>query len=182
MPEPAVSKELKALQEFNGLVLRCEKVSFMEVNGKYYRMKGFTDLPTSKEAQEYSRTYVDESSERTSTVGVTSSTEFTLDYYKGNPVHERIQEVFDKEQIGDKATVNIVVVDFSKEARTAGFYAIKRNVAIVPDTEGDGTEAYQYSGTFKANGKAIEGTATAVESDKDWLTITFKDGFEAKTA
>lgn len=179
MPEP--TKDLKVLQEFNGLVLRCEKVSFMEVNKKFYRMKGFTDLPTSKEPKEYSRSYVDEKSERTSTVGVTSSTEFTLDFYKENPVHERIQEVFDKEQIGDDATVNIVVVDFSKPAKTEGFYAIKRKVTIVPDTEGDGTEAYQYNGTFKANGKAVEGTATAVENDNDWLAINFKDGFEAKT-
>lgn len=119
------AKILQNLKEFKGLVLRADVVSFMEVEDKYYRMKGFTDLPTSKETEEYSRKYVDEKSERTAVTGMTSTTDFTLDRYKDNPVHDRIQEVFDKEQLADDATTNIVVVDFSKpiEGQKGKYYA-----------------------------------------------------------
>ncbi|WP_311481455.1 hypothetical protein [uncultured Anaerococcus sp.] len=174
----AEAKTLQNLKEFKGLVLRADVVSFMEVQDKYYRMKGFTDLPTSKETEEYSRKYVDEKSERTAVTGMTSTTDFTLDRYKDNPVHDRIQEVFDKEQLADDATVNIVVVDFAKpiEGQEGKFYAIKRNHTIVPDSAGDGTDAYQYSGSFKANGPSIEGYAELGDKDSDWLTIKFTEG------
>lgn len=174
----ADGKTIQNLKEFKGLVLRADVVSFMEVDGKYYRMKGFTDLPTSKETEEYSRKYVDEKSERTSSTSMTSSTDFTLDRYKYNPVHNRIQEVFDKELLADDATVNIVVVDFAKEieGQKGKYFAIKRNHTIVPDSAGDGTDAYQYSGSFKANGSLIEGYAELEEGDSEWLTIKFTEG------
>lgn len=171
-----MEKGLTNLQEFKGLVLRADVVSFMEVNDTYYRMKGFTDLPTSKETEEYSRKYVDEKSERTAVTGMTSTTEFTLDRYKDNPVHNRIQEVFDKEQLADDATVNIVVVDFANEIEDGKFFAIKRNHTIVPDSSGDGTDAYQYSGSFKANGAPKEGYAEMGDGDSEWLTINFTEG------
>lgn len=166
---------IQALKEFRGLVLRADVVSFMEVGNKIYRMKGFTDLPTSKETEEYSRKYVDEKSERTAVTGVTSTTDFTLDRYQDNPVHERIREVFDKEQLADDATVNIFVVDFAKEIEEGKFYCKKRNYTIVADTEADGTDAYNYSGTFKANGPTIEGFAELEEGDSEWLTIKFTE-------
>lgn len=180
----AEATTLQNLKEFKGLVLRADVVSFMEVEGKYYRMKGFTDLPTSKETEEYSRKYVDEKSERTAVTGMTSTTDFTLDRYKGNPVHERIQEVFDKEQLADDATVNIVVVDFAKEieGQTGKYYAIKRNHTIVPDSAGDGTDAYQYSGSFKANGAPVEGYAELGDGDSEWLTIKFTEGTANKAS
>lgn len=180
----AEKKDIQSLKEFKGLVLRADVVSFMEVNGKYYRMKGFTDLPTSKETEEYSRKYVDEKSERTSSTSMTSSTDFTLDRYKDNPVHNRIQEVFDKEQLADDATVNIVVVDFAKEieGQKGKYFAIKRNHTIIPDSAGDGTDAYQYSGSFKANGSLIEGYAELEEGDSEWLTIKFTEGTGASAS
>ena len=174
----ADGKAIHNLKEFKGLVLRADVVSFMEVEGKYYRMKGFTDLPTSKETEEYSRKYVDEKSERTSSTSMTSSTDFTLDRYKDNPVHNRIQEVFDKELLADDATVNIVVVNFAKaiEGQEGKYFAIKRNHTIVPDSEGDGTDAFQYSGSFKANGSPIEGYAELGDGDTEWLIIKFTEG------
>lgn len=179
----AETKGIQNLKEFRGLVLRADVVSFMEVDGKYYRMKGFTDLPTSKETEEYSRKYVDEKSERTAVTGMTSTTDFTLDRYKDNPVHNRIQEVFDKEQLADDATVNIVVVDFAQEieGQKGKYFAIKRNHTIVPDSAGDGTDAYQYSGSFKANGAPIEGLAELGDGDTEWLTIKFTEGAEASS-
>lgn len=180
----AETKDIQNLKEFRGLVLRADVVSFMEIEGKYYRMKGFTDLPTSKETEEYSRKYVDEKSERTAVTGMTSTTDFTLDRYKDNPVHNRIQEVFDKEQLADDATVNIVVVDFAQEieGQKGKYFAIKRNHTIVPDSAGDGTDAYQYSGSFKANGAPIEGFAELGDGDTEWLTIKFTEGTGANVA
>lgn len=174
-------ENIQALKEFRGLILRADVVSFMEVGDKIYRMKGFTDLPTAKETEEYSRKYVDEKSERTAVTGVTSTTDFTLDRYKDNPVHERIKEVFDDELLADDATCNIYVVDFAKELEKGKFFCIKRNFTIVADTEGDGTDAYNYSGTFKANGPAIKGYAELGEGDSEWLTIKFTEGEVNKT-
>ncbi len=170
------SNVIKALKEFKGLVLRADLVSFMEVDGKYYRMKGFTELPKTKEVQEYSRQYVDEYSERTASVGMTETIDYTFDKYKDNPVHDRIIEVTNKELLADEATTNIVVVDFSKDLGKGKYYARKRNYTIVPDSEGDGTEAYQYSGSFTANGKSIDGYITASGDYSDVLTIEFTEG------
>lgn len=166
---------VQSLKEFRGLVLRADVVSFMEVDGKIYRMKGFTDLPTSKETEEYSRKYVDEKSERTATTGVTSTIDFTLDRYKDNPVHNRIQEIFDDELLADDATNNIYVVDFANEVAEGQFACKKRNYTINPDTEGDGTDAYNYSGTFNANGPIIKGYAELEEGESEWLTIKFTE-------
>lgn len=166
--------DIEKLKEFKGLVLRSEMVAYMEYESKYYRMRGFTDLVSSKEPEEYERKYVDEKSSRTATTGISASIEFTLDRYRDNPVHEKIKEVFDKEIIGDDATVNIIVVDFTQQ-KDDNAYAIKRNFTIVPDTEGDGTDAYTYSGTLKANGAIVEGYATK-GSEADWLTCTFTEG------
>lgn len=176
-----MNANIQNLKEFRGLILRADVVSFMEVGDTIYRMKGFTDLPSSKETEEYSRKYVDEKSERTSTTGVTSTTDFTLDRYKDNPVHERIKEIFDKELLADEATNNIYVVDFGNEIAEGKYHCIKRNFTVVADTEGDGTDAYNYSGTFKANGPAVEGYAELGEGDSEWLTIKFTQG-EVKKA
>ena len=170
-------ENIQALKEFKGLQLRADMVSFMEAKEKgiFYRMKGFTELPTSKEAVEYERTYVDEKSARTDTTGMTSATSFTLDKYKDNPVHERIAEVFNKELIGDEALTSLVVVDFGRKIGD-GYYALRRDYTIVPDTEGDGTEAYNYSGTFKANGESVEGVAKMSADATDWLAVSFTEG------
>lgn len=173
------TENIKNLKEFKGLQLRADKVSFMDPAGEnlFYRMKGFTELPTSKEPTEYDRKYVDEKSNRVTTTGVTTSTSFTLDKYKDNPVHLRIEEVFNKDLIGDNALTDIVVVDFGKPLGD-GFYATKGNFTIVPDTEGDGTDAYNYSGTFKANGAVTEGIAKLAEGATDWLAVSFTEGTE----
>nr|DAM67761.1 MAG TPA: hypothetical protein [Caudoviricetes sp.] len=171
-----MEKNIQSLKEFRGLVLRADVVSFMEVGDTIYRMKGFTDLPSSKDTEEYSRKYVDEKSERTATTGVTSTSDFTLDRYTDNPVHERIKEVFDDELLADEATNNIYVVDFANEVSKGKFACRKRNYTIVPDTEADGTDAYQYSGTFKANGPVIKGYAELGEGESEWLTIKFTEG------
>jgi hypothetical protein len=45
-----------------------------------------------------------------------------------------------------------------------------RNYSVIPDTDGDSTDAYTYSGTFHADGDIQEGTATV---SADGMTATF---------
>lgn len=48
--------------------------------------------------------------------------------------------------------------------------ARKRDWSVIPDTEGDGTDALIYKGSLKAAGEIIKGTATTTDS---WQTCTF---------
>ena len=43
---------------------------------------------------------------------------------------------------------------------------------VIPDTEGDGTDALIYKGSFKAAGEITKGTATTTDG---WKTCTFTD-------
>ena len=158
------------------LVKRSDKVSFfgnMSTGTETFnRMRGFTTLSGSKNPIEYSRQYVDEEMETTDVVGYSPSVEFGFDQYAGDLVHDEMVEILDEEKTGTEARRNIVTVDFSKPTANDGEYeAVKREYAIIGDAEGDGTDAYTYSGTFRATGKRIEGTAT-LNSDNSVATFT----------
>ena len=86
-----------------------------------------------------------------------------------NAVHTRIAEIHDKELVGQ--TVEIVTVNFNEKGTAENsFKARKRVYSVVPDADGDSTDASTYSGAFKANGDIVEGEAT---SEDDWATCTF---------
>lgn len=55
--------------------------------------------------------------------------------------------------------------DFEKKIKER-----KRDWSVIPDTEGDGTDALIYKGSLKAAGEIIKGTATTTDS---WQTCTF---------
>lgn len=156
------------------LVKRSDKVSFLgckEGNTETFnRMRGFTTLSGSKNSIEYSRQYVDEEFETTDVVGFSPSIEFGFDQYTDDPAHEEMVEILDGEYTGTEARRNIVTVDFSN-ASNGGYKATKREYAIIGDTEGDSMDAYTYSGTFRATGKRITGTAT-LNSDNSIATFT----------
>ena len=48
----------------------------------------------------------------------------------------------------------------SQSAGEGSYKAVKREYAIIGDAEGDSMDAYTYSGTFRATGKRVVGTAT----------------------
>lgn len=153
------------------LVIRSRKVTFMETGiDEFTRMKGFTNMATNKNPEEYSRKYVDEDFETTDVVGMSTSIEYEFDLFEDNPVHKTLVDISDKEKLGDDAVVDIVVVDFTEEDLVGGYKAVKRAFAVVPESDGDGTEAYTYGGNFKVKGERIEGVAT---SDDDWQTCIF---------
>ncbi len=158
------------------LVKRSDKVSFFGnvSNGTetFNRMRGFTTMSGSKNPMEYSRQYVDEEFETTDVTGYSPSIEFGFDQYSGDAVHDEMVEILDNEKTGTEARRNIVTVDFSQPGETAGTYkAVKREYAIIGDSEGDSMDAYTYSGTFRSTGKRIEGTAT-LNSDSSVATFT----------
>lgn len=162
------------MSETRTLVKRSDKVSFFGNIGTgtevFNRMRGFTTLSGSKNPKEYSRQYVDEEFETTDVTGYSPSIDFGFDQYKNDLVHDEMVQILDGEKTGTEARRNIVTVDFSQPVG-GGYKATKREYAIVGDADGDSMDAYTYSGTFRATGKRITGTAT-LNSDSSVATFT----------
>ena len=156
------------------LVKRSGKVAFMDVSTtqipNFLRMRKFTEISKSKNPTEYSRTYVDEDGEVTDVTGYSEEIAYAFDLYSGNLVHEKIVKITDDELTGDEALVKILIVDFSKPVGS-GYEARLRTYSTVPDTEGDSTNAYTYSGAFRKNSKMSKGVAT-LNSDNTVATFT----------
>lgn len=146
---------------------RADIVNFMgltENATEFLRMTGFTDNGTSKNAETYERRYVDEKSSRKDVTGYSTEISYGFDRYSNNKVHDKIAEVHDLEQTG--VIVPIVTVDFKRKNEDGTYYARKRKFSILPDGNGDGTDAYQYSGAFGSNGEIEEGKATVSDNGK----------------
>lgn len=145
------------------LIKRAELRSFMELNPSgsaltYFLIgEGFTNLAESKNAQEYSRQYIHEYTERTDVVGYAPSLAYSVDAHTNNPVIKKIMEVTDKELTGSDAVVPVVAVNTFEEVETGKCKAYKRNYSIIPDGKGDGTDALVYTGTMHAVGDPVEG-------------------------
>ena len=160
------------------LVRRSQRVAFMDVDTtgsspEYTRMTGFTTMTNSKEPKEYTRQYVDEDAERSDVVGYAPSVEFSFDRHTDTPVHERLAEIHDKELLGDEAHVNIVSADLFTADTQGRCKATKRTYAVIPDTDGDGTDAMIYSGTMKSVSELEEGYVT---SEDGWKTVEYTAG------
>ncbi len=152
-----------------GIVARHKRLAFYGVPAEsgtpaFRRMSGFTSLSQSKNPNEYSRKYVDEPITESDVVGYSPSISYAFDLHTGNQVHTDIVSIADKELVGDDAVRTIITVD------TATGRAVKRDFAVLPNSEGDNINIYTYSGDFKCKGAPVYGTA--VTSD-DWQTVTF---------
>lgn len=130
----------------------------------YHRMKYFTNLQHSKNPQEYSRKYVDEPTQRTDVTGFAPETSYGFDKHRDDPVLTDIIKITNEELYGDDAVREIISVD------TATGEAYKRPYTVSPGSEGDDANIYKYSGSFKANGEQIKGTAA---SQDNWATVSF---------
>lgn len=157
------------------LLKRSGKVAFYGIKATeggtytYHRMKGFTDMSISKNPKEYSRQYIDEDFEQADVTGYSPSISYGFDFYKGNAVHTDIAKIGDDELTGEAAVRPIIIVDIGTTTTGA---AVKRDFAVIPDSEGDGTDAYTYSGNLKVKGEKVLGTATTAD---DWMTVTFTE-------
>lgn len=162
------------------LVKRSQKVAYMNTAGSgdpanFERMTGFTSLTNSKNPKEYSRQYVDMDTETTDVVGYAPSKDYSFDRYSNNPVHEKLAKIHDEELLGNDTHVEIVTVDLFKKSATGDkYHAIKRTYAVVPDSDGDGTDALIYSGSLKAVTGITVGNATFTGGD--FKKVTFTEG------
>lgn len=157
---------------------RSDKVAYMGVTAAdssdeiYRRMTKFTSMSGAKNAVSYSRRYIDEDFDQTDVTGYSPSISFAFDSYTGNLVHEDLESVFLEEKTGTDAVRSIVVVDFSEPGKTEGTYkATKRDWAVVPEGDGDSTDAYTYSGSFNAKSQVVFGTAKP-SADKQTVVFT----------
>ena len=153
------------------ILKRSDKKAFYEVGGTFKRMRGFTDFSMSKNPTEYSRKYVDEISERNDVVGYNPSISFAFDRFSDDEVHADMVSIADNEAVGGDAVRSILLVDTSEETEN-GFKAQKREFAVIPDSEGNDSDTYTYSGTLKANGAIVKGYATTGDN---WQTVTFEE-------
>lgn len=162
------------------IVNRNDKVMFygvVTVSGEtttttYKRMQGFTDLSKSHNAQEYSRRYVDEKTERTDLTGYAPTIGFNFDQMSDSDVHKDIVSIIDGEKIGADCVRSLIMVDLTTKTGSSGsetYTGYKRDFSIIPSSEGDSTDAYTYSGDFKANGDSTTVTGTL---SADGLTFT----------
>ncbi len=151
------------------ILKRSDKIAFYDVDGVYTRMRGFTDFSMSKNPTEYTRKYVDEASERNDVVAYNPSISFAFDRFSDDAVHADMVNIADNEIVGSGAVRSILIVDLTKETED-GFYALKRDFAVIPDGEGNDSDTYTYSGSLKSNGEIAQGFAT---TDDDWQTATF---------
>lgn len=150
---------------------RADIVNFMKVGSEttYTRMTGFTEAGESSNVETYERRYVDEKTKRKDVVGFAKEIGYGFDREVGDALHDDLANINDKEMVGE--TREIVTVNFNDPGTTTGtFKARKRTYSIIPNAAGDGTDAYQYSGTFAAQGDIIEGTASSADKFK---SVTF---------
>ena len=152
---------------------RADIVNFMGLTLEattFQRMKGFTDGGKSMNSQTYDRRYVDEKTERSDVIAYATAIAYAFDRMFGNAVHNLIAKIHDDELVGQ--VVPIVTVNFN-EPIEGGFKAKYRLWSVAPSDDGNSTDAYTYSGEFKANGSMIEGVATVLEGNtNDSTTIT----------
>ncbi len=157
---------------------RADIVNFMGLTidaNIFQRMKGFTEAGKSLNSSTYDRRYVDEKTERSDVVAYATEIAYAFDRMYGNAVHNVIAKVHDDEIVG--FNVPIVTVNFNEPVND-GYKAKMRVWSVQPDSDGDSTDAYTYSGAFKANGSIITGVAkieTGNSNDPTTVTaVTFK--------
>ena len=150
---------------------RNEKVAFFGMDSRdssFARMRGFTEFSINKNPIEYSRKYIDEQTERSDVVAYAPSISYSFDKFSDDFVHKELINISDNEMVGNDATRDILIVDFSTDEDVKD--AICRNWTIIPDGEGKDPNAYTYSGTLKANGDIIFGTVVSTDG---WQTCSF---------
>lgn len=149
---------------------RADIVNFLKVSEKYIRMQGFTDGGRSLNASTYDRRYIDEKTERSDVTSYSTEIAYSFDRIIENTVHDLIAEIHDNELVGQ--TVEILTVNFNEGDANKGYSSKVRTYSVIPDTDGDSTDAYTYSGAFHAAGEYKVGTAKV---SSDGLEATFTE-------
>jgi len=85
-------------------------------------------------------------------------------------VHMDLAGIAERELVGDKAVRSIIMVDLSRKGEDESCPAVKRDFAVICDSEGNSMDAYTYSGNLKVKGEKVFGKASSAD---DWMTCTF---------
>lgn len=121
--------------------------------------EGFTDFTESKNAQEYTRQYINEQTETTDVTGYSPSIAYSADVYDDDPVCQKVVEISDDELVGDAAQVEIVTAnEYEITGNETACTAYKRTYSVIPDQKGSGVQQLVYTGTLRAVGDQVKGT------------------------
>ena len=146
------------------LAMRAQLAHYMNTGAEgtptYSRIgEGVTDFTESKNAQEYTRQYIDDQSETTDVVGYSPSVAYSADIYTDDPVCQKLVAVTDGELVGNAAQVDVVTAnEYEIEGEATTCTAYKRTYSVVPDQKGGGVQALVYTGTLRAVGDQTVGT------------------------
>lgn len=161
------------------LIKRSEKIAFMNTGTPetpvFMRMTKFTEISNSKNPIEYSRQYVDDEGEVTDVTGYSEEKSYAFDQYTNNKVHEILSKIADDELTADDAKVEILIVDKSKVVSEGVYEARLRTYAVVPDSDGDSTDAYTYGGSFKKK-SSFEKVNASISTDGITAEIVVSTG------
>ena len=161
----------------NHLVMRNAYLAFMNVEenpdmpGQYRLVgEGFRKLSQVKEPSEYTRRFVNESTDTTDIIKYNAEIAYEIDVFSDDPCVRRIVHITDGERRGQKARTDIITL-FTEDVVALPYVckASKRRYAIVPDRIGDDISVLQTSGKMVALDEKIEGTF-------DMITLRFKAG------
>lgn len=152
------------------MVQRHQRVAFMNTGTNeapvFTRMTKFTNMTNNKNPKEYARQYVDKATEDTDVVGYSPSIEYSFDRHTNTPVHEKIAKIHDGELTGSETLVDILIVDLFTADETGKCEARKRTYSVIPNADGDGTDALVYAGSFKSKSEVVIGTATLDDTEQ----------------
>lgn len=127
---------------------------------------GFTELELSMNPTEYSRQYVNESTERTDVIGYATAYSYNADIYTEEPPIVKIDDITSREKLGTDAKVEAVTVLLYRpvEDKAGEYEAFLRDFNVIPDAKGPGVEALTLSGELRAAGDQTEGTFNVATS------------------
>ena len=161
----------------NHLLMRNAYLAFMNIEededlpGRYSLVgEGFKKLSQVKEPTEYTRRFVNESTDTTDIIKYNAEIAYEIDVFSGDPCVQRIVNITDEERRGKKARTDIITL-FTEDIVAPPFVckATKRKYTIIPDRIADDVSVLQATGKMVAMNDKIGGTF-------DMMTLRFKAG------
>jgi len=145
---------------------------------------GITSLTEEFNPETESKHYINMASASNQIKSYAPTISVEKEYIKDEELQKWIDEKVRLLPVGKEAESDYIRINILETASADGSYpAIKRKFAVIGDSEGNGTDAYQYSGTFKTAGSSIKGSATITEPEdgnpENVKVITFAESADA---
>lgn len=153
------------------IVLKESLGAYMNINGSFLKMEGFSKLDSSSGVESYTRKYLSAEQKSTDITGTQEKISYTFDRMKNNCVHDVLALIADGGKTGESCNQEIVLVDFS-EQQDGKFHAVKQRFAVLCKDKRPENGFLDYSGEFVANGEKIFGYVTLSD---DCKTVEFTE-------